>query len=45
MIETGSFPVEKIVTSQISIDDVVDKGFEALLDPTGNQMKVLVNVT
>ena len=45
MIESGSFPVEKIVTSQISIDDVVDKGFEALLDPTGHQMKVLVNVT
>jgi (R,R)-butanediol dehydrogenase / meso-butanediol dehydrogenase / diacetyl reductase len=44
MIESGSFPVEKIVTSQISLDDVVDKGFEALLDPTGNQMKVLVNV-
>jgi (R,R)-butanediol dehydrogenase / meso-butanediol dehydrogenase / diacetyl reductase len=44
MIESGIFPVEKIVTAQIAMDDVVEKGFEALLDPTGNQMKILVNV-
>ena len=44
MIESGNFPVEKVVSSQISMDDVVEKGFEALLDPTGNEMKVLVNV-
>jgi (R,R)-butanediol dehydrogenase/meso-butanediol dehydrogenase/diacetyl reductase len=44
MIESGAFPVEKVVTSQIAMDDVVEKGFEALLDPTGNQMKVLVSV-
>lgn len=44
MIESGRFPVEKVVTAQIAMDDVVEKGFEALLDPTGDQMKVLVNV-
>lgn len=44
MIESGIFPVEKIVTSLIAMDDVVEKGFESLLDPSGQQMKVLVNV-
>lgn len=44
MIEGGNFPVEKIVTSLIPMDDVVQKGFEALLDPSGDQMKVLVSV-
>ena len=44
MIEAGIFPVEKVVSAVIAMDDVVERGFEALLDPTGNQMKVLVNV-
>ena len=44
MIESGTFPVEKIVTSQITMEDVVEKGFEALLDPSGMEMKVHVQV-
>jgi len=44
MIESGSFPVEKVVTAQIAMQEVVNKGFEALLDPSGNEVKVLVNV-
>jgi (R,R)-butanediol dehydrogenase/meso-butanediol dehydrogenase/diacetyl reductase len=44
MIESGLFPVEKVVSAHIAMNDVVDKGFEALLDPSGNQMKVLVTV-
>ncbi|WP_294640227.1 2,3-butanediol dehydrogenase [uncultured Aureimonas sp.] len=44
MIESGSFPVEKIVTATIRPDEVVDKGFEALLDPTGRNMKILVEM-
>jgi hypothetical protein len=38
-------PVEKIVTGHIRADDVVEKGFRRLLDPRGDQMKILVNVT
>ena len=45
MIESGVFPVEKVVTAQIAMDDIVSKGFDALLDPTGNEMKVLVSVS
>lgn len=44
MIGSGIFPVEQIVTAQISPDDVVEKGFEALLDPNASHMKILVNM-
>jgi len=42
MIESGQFPVEKVITSRINAEDVVDKGFEALLDPAGEHLKILV---
>jgi (R,R)-butanediol dehydrogenase/meso-butanediol dehydrogenase/diacetyl reductase len=44
LIESGKLPVEKIVTARIGADDVVDKGFRTLLDPSGKQMKILVRV-
>jgi (R,R)-butanediol dehydrogenase/meso-butanediol dehydrogenase/diacetyl reductase len=44
LIEGGKLPVERIVTSRIKADDVVEKGFRRLLDPAGDQMKVLVTV-
>jgi (R,R)-butanediol dehydrogenase/meso-butanediol dehydrogenase/diacetyl reductase len=44
MVEAGLLPVEKICTAQISADDVVAKGFEALLDKSVNHMKILVTV-
>jgi (R,R)-butanediol dehydrogenase/meso-butanediol dehydrogenase/diacetyl reductase len=34
--------VEKVVTAQIGMDDVVPSGFETLLNPSGDQVKVLV---
>jgi (R,R)-butanediol dehydrogenase/meso-butanediol dehydrogenase/diacetyl reductase len=43
LIASGRFPVEKIVTAKIAIDDIIAKGFETLLSPTGDQVKVLVN--
>jgi (R,R)-butanediol dehydrogenase/meso-butanediol dehydrogenase/diacetyl reductase len=42
MIAAGIFPVERVVTSQIDANDVVSGGFEALLDPTGQHLKILV---
>jgi (R,R)-butanediol dehydrogenase / meso-butanediol dehydrogenase / diacetyl reductase len=44
MVERGVYPVDKVISAQIKADDVVDKGFKTLLDPAGNQMKVLVKV-
>jgi (R,R)-butanediol dehydrogenase/meso-butanediol dehydrogenase/diacetyl reductase len=43
LIASGRFPVEKVVTAQIAIDDIVENGFETLLSPAGDQVKVLVN--
>ena len=42
MIAAGSFPVEKVITARIDARDVVAKGFEALLNPTGEHLKILV---
>lgn len=44
MVESGTFPIEKIVTGNIAADDVVAKGFDALLDKSVNHMKILVTV-
>lgn len=43
MIAAGHFPVEKVITARIDADDVVDHGFEALLDPAGEHLKILVS--
>ncbi|WP_053383243.1 2,3-butanediol dehydrogenase [Leucobacter celer] len=45
LIGRGRLPVERAVSAQISIDDVVQQGFDALLDPAGDQVKVLVQAT
>jgi (R,R)-butanediol dehydrogenase/meso-butanediol dehydrogenase/diacetyl reductase len=42
LVATGQYPVAKAVTSQIPLDDVVSKGFDTLIDPQGDQLKVLV---
>ena len=41
-IRSGKLPVEKIVTSTIGMDETVPEGFDALTDPEGDQVKVLV---
>jgi (R,R)-butanediol dehydrogenase/meso-butanediol dehydrogenase/diacetyl reductase len=43
LIASGRFPVEKVVSAQIAMEDIVEKGFETLLNPSGDQVKVLVN--
>ena len=42
MVAAGQYPVEKIVTSRISLVDVVSKGFDALVDPASSELKVLI---
>jgi (R,R)-butanediol dehydrogenase/meso-butanediol dehydrogenase/diacetyl reductase len=43
LIARGRLPVEKVVTAQVPMADVVEKGFEVLLSPSGDQVKVLVD--
>jgi (R,R)-butanediol dehydrogenase/meso-butanediol dehydrogenase/diacetyl reductase len=42
LIASGRCPVERVVTSQIAMEDVVAGAFEPLLDPRGTEMKVMV---
>jgi (R,R)-butanediol dehydrogenase/meso-butanediol dehydrogenase/diacetyl reductase len=44
MIATGLFPVEKIVTSIVPLEDAIPLGFKRLLDPSGEELKVLLKV-
>jgi (R,R)-butanediol dehydrogenase/meso-butanediol dehydrogenase/diacetyl reductase len=43
LIARGRYPVERIVTSRLSLHDVVTKGFDRLIDPQGDQVKVLAS--
>lgn len=43
LISSGRLPVEKLVTSVITLDEIVEKGFEALVnDPS--EVKILVDI-
>src|ERR671937_1421720 len=42
LIASGRCPVERIVTARIPANDIVAGAFEPLLDPQGDQMKVMV---
>ena len=44
LISTGKLPVEKLITGRIGPKDVVEKGFKPLLDPSGRDMKVMVQM-
>lgn len=44
LVSSGRFPVEKVLTEVIPVEDVVSRGFERLLDSDGDAQKVLVQV-
>lgn len=44
MIATGLLPASKVVTKRIRLDDAVAEGFDALLDPAGTQLKILIDL-
>jgi (R,R)-butanediol dehydrogenase/meso-butanediol dehydrogenase/diacetyl reductase len=41
-VASGALPVERVVSNRIALSDTVESGFEALLDPEGDQIKILV---
>jgi (R,R)-butanediol dehydrogenase/meso-butanediol dehydrogenase/diacetyl reductase len=45
LIAAGKYPVSKAVTAQIALENVVPQGFDVLVNPTGDQLKVLVSPT
>lgn len=44
LIQSGAFPVEKVVTGEIGMDGIVPEGFDVLVDPEGSAIKILVEV-
>ncbi len=44
LIQSGAFPVERVISSQIALDQTVPDGFDVLVDPEGHAIKVLVEV-
>jgi (R,R)-butanediol dehydrogenase/meso-butanediol dehydrogenase/diacetyl reductase len=45
LIAAGKYPVSKAVTAQIALENVVPQGFDILVNPTGDELKVLVSPT
>ena len=43
LIARGRLQVDKVVTAQVPMPGVVQRGFEVLLSPTGDQVKVLID--
>jgi (R,R)-butanediol dehydrogenase/meso-butanediol dehydrogenase/diacetyl reductase len=41
-IASGKFPVERVVSRHIPLEGTVSDGFEALVDPAGDHIKILV---
>jgi (R,R)-butanediol dehydrogenase/meso-butanediol dehydrogenase/diacetyl reductase len=45
LIQSGAFPVERVVTAEIGMDAVVRDGFDVLIDPAGAAIKILVETS
>ena len=45
LIASGAIPAEKVVTKKIVLDEAVTEGFDALLDASGEHVKILIDVT
>ncbi|WP_328812743.1 2,3-butanediol dehydrogenase [Rhodococcus sp. NBC_00297] len=44
LVASGRFPVEKVVSEIIDVENIVAGGFDRLLDPEGDAQKLLVRV-
>ncbi|MGL4287453.1 MAG: 2,3-butanediol dehydrogenase [Phreatobacter sp.] len=44
LIASGQLPASKVVTRRIRLQDAVGEGFDALLDPSGRHLKILIDL-
>jgi (R,R)-butanediol dehydrogenase/meso-butanediol dehydrogenase/diacetyl reductase len=42
-VASGAFPVERVVSDRIALEETVSDGFDVLTDPAGDQVKILVD--
>ena len=45
LISSGLLPAKKVVTRTITLDQAVADGFDALLDPAGRHLKILIDLS
>lgn len=44
LIASGQIPARKVVTKTVSLENAVSEGFDALLDPAGTHLKILIDL-
>ncbi|MBP2238701.1 (R,R)-butanediol dehydrogenase/meso-butanediol dehydrogenase/diacetyl reductase [Sinorhizobium kostiense] len=44
LIASGLLPAKRVVTGRITLDRAVPEGFDALLDPSGKHLKILIDL-
>jgi (R,R)-butanediol dehydrogenase / meso-butanediol dehydrogenase / diacetyl reductase len=44
LVASGQIPAHKVVTKTVTLDTVIKDGFDALLDPAGTQLKILIDL-
>jgi (R,R)-butanediol dehydrogenase / meso-butanediol dehydrogenase / diacetyl reductase len=44
LIASGQIPARKVVTKTVSLDEAITAGFDALLDPGGKHLKILIDL-
>lgn len=44
LIDSGIIPASKVVTKIVTLDTVIKDGFDALMDPGGTQLKILIDL-
>ncbi len=44
LLASGQIPARKVVTKTVTLDTAIKDGFDALLDPAGTQLKILIDL-
>jgi (R,R)-butanediol dehydrogenase/meso-butanediol dehydrogenase/diacetyl reductase len=44
LLASGQIPARKVVTKTVTLDTAIKEGFDALLDPAGTQLKILIDL-
>lgn len=44
-VACGALPIDRVMTGRVPIIDAVSDGFERLLDPSGDELKILVDIS
>jgi (R,R)-butanediol dehydrogenase/meso-butanediol dehydrogenase/diacetyl reductase len=45
LIASGALAVDRVVSSEVALDDAITSGFDALIDPDGDQIKIVLAVS